>query len=88
MPCPIKTAAIALIALVALVFQMDYNGWASSLSQAKDKTLARKFTYYAVIALLLFFHLELFTGGAFCRLVFARSKYAIATDSITTSFAY
>lgn len=87
MPCPIKTAAIAVIAVLALIFQMDYNGWASSLSEAKDKTATRKLLYYVTMALLLLFHVELFSGGAFCRLVFARSKYAMATDSITSSFA-
>ena len=74
MVCPVKTALIAVIAAFILIFQLDYNGWASSISEAKEKTYTRKCLYYLFIATLIFFHIELFTGGAFCRAVFAKNK--------------
>lgn len=72
MPCPIKTAAIAIIMACVLFFQLDYNGWASSFQEAKDKTNTRKILYYVTLAMLLFLHFELFSGGAFCRMMFAK----------------
>lgn len=77
MPCPVKTALVCLIAGFVLIFQLDYNGWASSFNEAKDKTYTRKFFYYAAIAMLLFFHVELFTGGQFCRMMFVKNGQAL-----------
>lgn len=77
MPCPVKTALIALIAVCVLIFQLDYNGWASSMQNAKEKTYTRKILYYFGIAFLVFFHIELFTGGLLCRLMFARNAQVL-----------
>lgn len=74
MPCPIKTAIVATVAFLVVIFQLDYNGWASSFVEAKDKTTLRRMLYYTAIAFLIFFHIELFTGGYVCRLLFARHK--------------
>ena len=36
-------------------------------AEHRRRALVRKVGYYAVVALILFFHLELFSGGAMCR---------------------
>lgn len=77
MPCPVKTVLIALIAVCVLIFQLDYNGWASGLQEAKEKTYTRKFLYYFGLAFLVFFHVELFTGGLLCRLLFAKNTQVL-----------
>lgn len=88
MPCPIKTAIVAAIAVFVLFFQLDYNGWATSFKEAKDKTIGRRVAYYIFVAALVLFHIELFSGGMACRLIFARQKQLLTlpTEMVAVGF--
>lgn len=88
MPCPIKTAIVAAIAVFVLFFQLDYNGWSTSFKEAKDKTVARRIAYYMFVAALVLFHIELFTGGMACRLIFARQRQLLSlpTEMVVAGF--
>ena len=48
----------------------------------KDRSRWHRAVWFGVIALLIFFHAELFTGGAFCRYLFASSSSGNTTAGI------
>lgn len=88
MVCPYRVIVALVTVALACLISMDYMKKTDDEDCEKKKTplswkergVLYKALYVAGIATLIVFHLELFSGGYFCKLIFA--KTVVAPDDV------